>query len=255
MKLFCKQYSEEGEPLVILHGLFGNQGNWGQHAKVFANAFKVYGMDQRNHGRSEWEDAMSYDILAADVRDTMRLHGIGRASFIGHSMGGKTAMQLALTWPNLVKKLVIVDIAPSKYEPQHEAILAGLKSLNLDLIDGRQDADEILSEYIAEKSTRDFLLTNLVRDDQGSYTWRMNLDAIRKYYNNLIDNVPADAVFEGEVLFLKGGKSNYILKKNEKDILKRFPNATITPIPGAGHWLQTEEPELFQSLVYKFLKD
>jgi esterase len=255
MKLFCKQYSEEGDPLIILHGLFGNQGNWGQHAKVFANALKVYGMDLRNHGRSEWEDAMSYELLAADVRDTMRLHSIDPANIVGHSMGGKTAMQLALTWPKLVRKLVIVDIAPAKYEPHHDDIFAGLKVLNLDLIESRQDANEIISDHISEKSIRDFLLANLVRDEGGTYSWRMNLDAIRKNYTSLIDNIPANAVFEGEVLFLKGGKSNYILKKHEKEIMKRFPNASITTVPNTGHWLHSEEPELFQSLVYKFLKN
>ena len=255
MKLFCKQYSEIGEPLIILHGLFGNQGNWGQHAKIFANTFSVYGFDHRNHGRSEWDVGMTYEILAGDVRDTMRLHGINSAHFIGHSIGGKTAMQLALTYPHLVKKLVIVDIAPVKYEPHHNEIFEGLETLNLDLIDGRQDADEILSEYVPEKSIRDFLLANIMKDEQGNYYWRMNLEEIMKGYPDLITALPADKPFEGDVLFLKGEKSSYILKKHEKDILKRFPNAQIQQIDGAGHWLHSEQPELFQAMVYKFLKD
>ena len=255
MKLFCKQYSEEGEPLIILHGLFGNQGNWGQHAKIFANTFRVYGMDHRNHVRSEWEDGMTYDVLANDVRETMRLHGIHSAHFIGHSMGGKTAMQFAMTWSNMVKKLVVVDIAPVAYEPHHNEIFEGLETLNLDLIDSRMDADEILSEYVAEKSIRDFLLANLMKDEEGNFYWRMNLDAIRKAYNDLIAAPPSTNAFAGETLFLKGEKSNYILKKHEKDITRRFPRAVITQVDGAGHWLHSEQPEVFQSTVYKFLKE
>lgn len=255
MKLFCKRYSEIGEPLLILHGLFGNQGNWGQHARIFANNFSVYGMDHRNHGRSEWEEGMTYEVMANDVRQTMKLHGIESAHFIGHSMGGKTAMQVALTWPQLVKKLVVVDIAPVRYEPQHKEIFEGLDLLNLDLIDSRMDADEILSEFVPEKNIRDFLLANLMKDEQGNFYWRMNLDAIRSSYKDLIDGLPAGNSFEGEVLFLKGGKSNYILKKHEKEMLKRFPKSGIQQVDGAGHWLQSEQPELFQAMVYKFLKD
>jgi len=254
MKLFCKQYSEVGEPLIILHGLFGNQSNWGQHAKFFSNAFTVYGMDHRNHGRSEWSDGMSYQTMAADVRDTMRLHRIESAHFIGHSMGGKTAMQLALTWPKLVKKLVIVDIAPVAYEPHHDAIFEGLGILDLDLLDSRHDADEVVEEYVPEKSVRDFLLANLIRDEEGNFTWRMNLDAIRKGYKDLISGLTGEAPFEGQTLFLKGGKSDYILKKHEKEIGKLFPNSSIEQVDGAGHWLHAEQPELFQSMVYKFLK-
>ena len=255
MNLFCKQYSENGDPLIILHGLFGNQGNWGQHAKIFANTFAVYGMDHRNHGRSEWEDGMSYAELADDVSETMQIHQIESAHLIGHSMGGKTAMQLALTKPHQVKKLVIVDIAPVLYKPHHEKIFEGLDALNLDLIDGRQDADEILEEYVDEKGVRDFLLANLLKDRDECFSWRMNLDAIREGYADLIDGLKSQAPFEGKVLFIKGQKSDYILKKYEKEMMALFPNAEIQEIKEAGHWLHAEQPELFQSTVYKFLKD
>ncbi len=255
MKLFYKQYSESGNPLIILHGLFGNQGNWGQHAKIFANTFAVYGFDHRNHGRSEWEKGMSYSALAGDVLDTMKLLNIENSHFIGHSMGGKTAMQLALLNPEKVNRLVVVDIAPVQYKPHHNEIFAGLESLNLDLIDNRQDADEILQEYVDEKSVRDFLLANLQKDEEGNFTWRMDLDSIRDEYDNLISGLEADAPFEGKVLFVKGESSSYILKKYEKKIMHLFPNADIQEIKDAGHWVHTEEPELFQSMVYKFIKD
>lgn len=255
MKLYCKQYSESGEPLVILHGLFGNQANWGQHAKIFANTFSVYGIDHRNHGRSDWDDNMTYEVMANDVRETMKLHSIENANIIGHSMGGKIAMQVALTWPHLVNRMVLVDIAPVKYTPHHNQIFAGLEFLNLDMIDSRMDADEVLADFVPEKSIRDFLLANLLKDEEGSFYWRMNLDAIKKCYPNLVDAIKSENTFDKEVLFMKGGKSDYILKKYEKDIMKYFPKASITEFKTAGHWLHTEQPELFQSTVYKFLKD
>jgi len=150
---------------------------------------------------------------------------------------------------------VVVDIAPVQYKPHHNEIFAGLESLNLDLIDNRQDADEILQEYVDEKGVRDFLLANLQKDEEGNFTWRMNLDAIRDEYDNLISGLEANAPFEGKVLFVKGESSSYILKKYEKEIMHLFPNAEIQEIKDAGHWVHTEEPELFQSMVYKFIKD
>lgn len=254
MKLFCKQYSDTGSPLIILHGLFGNQGNWGQHAKIFANTFAVYGMDHRNHGRSEWENGMSYDVLAEDVANTIRLHGIGKSHFIGHSMGGKTAMQLALSRPEVVDKLVIVDIAPVKYAPHHTRIFEGLNLLDLDLIDSRADAEEVLVEYVEEKGVRDFLLANLIKDEEGNYNWRMNLEAIENGYEDLIDAPSAEGPFEGEVLFIRGADSDYIDNKAEKEISRLFPNARIEEIADAGHWVHAQQPEIFQSMVYKFLK-
>ena len=254
MKLFCKQYSETGTPVIILHGLFGNQGNWGQHAKILSNTFAVYGFDHRNHGRSEWEDGMSYKEMAEDVRETMGMLNIDSAHLIGHSMGGKTAMQLALAWPELVKKLVIVDVAPVKYKPHHEAVFSGLEILNLDLIDGRQDADEILSEHVKEKDVRDFLLAYLKKDEEGDLSWRMNLDAIIDGYDELQAGLSAQQPFEGDVLFIKGQKSDYILKKYEKEMFKLFPNAQVEEIKDSGHWLHAQQPEIFQSMVYKFLK-
>ena len=254
MKLFCKQYSENGVPLIILHGLFGNQGNWGQHAKFFAETYKVYGFDHRNHGRSEWDNSMAYEEMANDVRETMQLYGIERAHFIGHSMGGKTAMQVALNWPHLVEKLILVDIAPVQYTGHHTAVFAGLDILNLDLIENRADADEILAEFIQEKGVRDFLLANLMKDEEGNYSWRMNLDVIRKDYAKLSDALHSEKTFDKRVLFVKGEKSDYLLKKYEKAIFGLFPKAEIHEVKNAGHWLHAEQPEVFQSMVYKFLK-
>ena len=255
MNLFSKRYSDTGNPLIILHGLFGNQGNWGQHAKILANTFAVYGLDHRNHGRSEWENETTYQTMAEDVSETMRTLTIESTHLIGHSMGGKTAMQLALTKPELVKKLVVVDIAPVKYKSHHEAVFAGLEMLNLDLIEGMQDAEEILIEYVEEKAVRDFLLANLRKDEEGNISWRMNLNAIIEGYGELQEGLSSEQPFEGDVLFIKGQTSDYILKKHEKQMFKLFPNAQVEEIKDAGHWLHTQQPEFFQSMIYKFLKD
>jgi esterase len=254
MDLFCKRYSDVGDPLIILHGLFGNQGNWSQHAKIFANTFSVYGLDQRNHGRSDWQNSMSYLEMANDVRETMKIHEIESANFIGHSMGGKTAMQLALMWPQLVKKLVIVDIAPVSYKPHHDQIFAGLNELNLDMVDSRSDVDEILAEYIAEKSVRDFLLANMLKDEEGNYSWRMNVDVIQKDYPKLIEGLASENPCKKDVLFIRGGNSDYVLPEYEKEILALFPKAQFQTIDGTGHWVHAEQPELFQAAVHKFLK-
>jgi len=254
MDLFCKRYSDVGDPLIILHGLFGNQGNWSQHAKIIANTFSVYGLDQRNHGRSDWQNSMSYLEMANDVRETMKIHEIESANFIGHSMGGKTAMQLALMWPQLVKKLVIVDIAPVSYKPHHDQIFAGLNELNLDMVDSRSDADEILAEYIAEKSVRDFLLANMLKDEEGNYSWRMNVDVIQKDYPKLIEGLASENPCKKDVLFIRGGNSDYVLPEYEKEILALFPKAQFQTIDGTGHWVHAEQPELFQAAVHKFLK-
>ena len=197
---------------------------------------------------------MSYLEMANDVRETMKIHEIESANFIGHSMGGKTAMQLALMWPQLVKKLVIVDIAPVSYKPHHDQIFAGLNELNLDMVDSRSDADEILAEYIAEKSVRDFLLANMLKDEEGNYSWRMNVDVIQKDYPKLIEGLGSKAPCKKDVLFIRGGNSDYVLPEYEKEILALFPKAQFQTIDGTGHWVHAEQPELFQAMVHKFLK-
>lgn len=251
MKLSYKQYSTDGEPLIILHGLFGNQGNWAVHAKQLANHYAVVAFDARNHGSSPWADSMSYDEMAEDVIDTMDELGIGRAHFLAHSMGGKTAMQVALSHPDRVNKLIVVDIAPVAYSAESNAALDGLQALDLETIASRKEADQGLAQYIDDEGVRSFLLTNLRRGKDKSFCWRFNLAA-------LVSNIEAikggvSGVYDGEVLFIKGANSDYIIEDYRQQTFEHFPQAKIKIIANAGHWVHSEKPAALLKIVEKYL--
>ena len=257
MQLFYKQYSTAGKPLIILHGLFGQQGNWTAHAKALAEDFKVYGFDARNHGQSAHADTMSYPEMAEDIKETMDVLKILSANFIGHSMGGKIAMELALKYPGRVNKLIVVDIAPVKYESGPNEELSALQKIELDTLTKRKDADTALQAEVPNKAIRDFLLTNLQRNSEGVYQWRMNLPVITKDYSLLrswSENVgESKAEFSGKTLFIKGGNSSYLLKDYIDQTLSFFPQAKVKVISDAGHWVHNEKPEKFFKTVVKFL--
>src|SRR5690606_27501011 len=182
MLLHYRQYSEAGELLVILHGLYGNQGNWSLHARQLAERYAVYAFDARNHGQSPWADSMTLPEMAADVADTLRALGLERVHLVGHSLGGKTAMQLALQQPALVASLVVVDIAPVDYQKTRDGVLDALLALDTDKLESRAEADAQLAVDIPEKGVRDFLLTNLQRDPGGGFRWRINLPVIARQF-------------------------------------------------------------------------
>lgn len=259
MQLFYKQYSTAGKPLIILHGMFGQQANWNVLAKAFAENFKVYSLDARNHGQSPHADSMSYSEMAEDVAQTMNAMGIPRADVIGHSMGGKIAMYLALNSPERVNKLVVVDIAPVNYESGPSQELSALQKINLDTLTNRQQADVILqNNEVSNKAIRDFLLTNLKRNSEGKFQWRMNLSVIAKDYP-LLKSWDEDAVghseFTGETLFIKGENSDYLLPEYTDQTLGLFPKAKVKVISGAGHWVHNEKPEHFFKVVQNFLME
>ncbi len=253
MRLYAKCYSDQGPPLIILHGLFGQQGNWATHARSLAGNFAVYAFDARNHGQSEWAGSMDYPAMAADVRTTMDVLGIERASFIGHSMGGKTAMQLALLDASRVHSLVVVDIAPVSYSSGPDKVLQALQELPLNGLESRADAGDFLAERISNKGVRDFLLTNLRRDGEGIFSWRMNLPVISDSYAALRAAPEGGQAFPGPVLFIKGAGSDYLLPEYQDRTLKLFPQAEVRVIAGAGHWVHSEKPEIFLRLVSEFL--
>tara|TARA_R110000824_G_scaffold315042_1_gene501990 strand:- start:13683 stop:14453 length:771 start_codon:yes stop_codon:yes gene_type:complete len=254
MELFYKQYSSAGKPLIILHGLFGHQGNWATHAKALSDTFAVVGFDARNHGQSPHSETMSYELMAEDVMETMDALGIKSANFIGHSMGGKTAMQLALKHPERVEKLLVVDIAPVAYQAGPDEVLAGLQHLDPGNLFSRKQADESLQDYIGSKNIRDFLLSNLQRSLEGAYQWRMGLAAISSSYAQLKAGLEAEKSFSGKTLFIKGEYSDYILSDYKSQILNMFPAAKIVEIAGAGHWVHSEKPEQFLKLARDFLE-
>jgi len=258
MLLNYRQYSTDGEPLLILHGLFGSLSNWGWHSKQLAKHFAVYGIDLRNHGDSPHADEMNYQAMAADVKALLGHLGIERCAIIGHSMGGKVAMQLALSEPLLVSKLIVVDIAPVTYASKadgHLKVMAGMRALDLSALGSRAEAEEFLEDYIDDEATRKFVLTNIVRDSDGGYRWRLNIDAIEKHYDELRKKPLATEPFTGPTLFVRGDESNYVRKKHEAEILELFPHAGVKSIMECGHWLHADKPKVFQKIALNFLTE
>jgi len=252
----------EGPPLILLHGLFGSLENLGGISRRLQDQWQIHALDQRNHGGSPHTDTMDYPTMADDVLAYMDTQGLEKASILGHSMGGKTAMQVALQAPERIERIIVADIAPVTYQPRHDAVLEGLTSVDLASIRSRQDADRVLANSVEEPGVRQFLLKNLVRvaEDErdqhpGPYRWRLNLPVIEQCYPRLAHAPEGDGPFEGPVLFIKGADSAYIQEKHREEIRQRFPEADLRIITGTGHWLHAEKPDSFAALCRRFLVD
>jgi esterase len=252
MYLNYKKYGDAGEHLIILHGLFGMLDNWHSLATHFGNYFQVWAIDQRNHGKSPHSDDFNYDLLVQDLFDFCEQHEIKTANIIGHSMGGKVAMQFALEHPEKVTRLIVADVAPKNYSGKgHEILMEALMSLNLNRITRRSQAEEALMQEIPQESTRQFLLKNLTREGD-SYSLKMNLPSLSKNYENITGPIDAKGVFEKQTLFIQGGESDYIQEEDKPYIMEHFPNAVFITIPGAGHWVHAEAPAKFFDVVMDF---
>ncbi|MFN3939804.1 MAG: alpha/beta fold hydrolase [Chitinophagales bacterium] len=255
MKLHYK-VSGNGEPLIILHGLFGMLDNWQTIANALEKDFAVYLIDQRNHGRSPHDPVHTYAAMANDLYAFFIQTGISSAHILGHSMGGKTAMQFALMHPNEVKKLIVVDIGMKRYAGGHNAIFDALLSVDLSQIHYRSDAEKILLERIPDFGVRQFLLKSLQRNPDGTYQWKFNLHGLKENYEpNILAEISAMHVFNGEVLFIKGENSDYLNPSDFTDIQLLFPNAKMQEIPGTGHWVHADQPEKLIACIKEFLKE
>ncbi len=243
----------QGEPVVILHGLFGTLDNWQTIARALAEHFLVYIVDQRNHGRSPHLEEMSYPVLAEDLRVFMEAHWMYRAHIVGHSMGGKTAMQFALTYPDMVDRLAVIDMAPKAYPGGHEDIFRALLDLDIERVENRKDAEDFLARRIDSPAVLQFLLKNITREHDGRYTWKMNLPVLYRHYGEILQAVHGDEPFDGPALFLRGGRSAYILPEDEPAIRKLFPQAQIETIAEAGHWVHAEAPGEVTRILEHFL--
>ena len=244
----------QGKPLIILHGLFGMLDNWQSVAKVLEHDFTLYLVDQRNHGKSPHTAQHSYKLMAEDLRDFMLREGIPQSNILGHSMGGKTAMQFALDFPEMVNKLIVVDMGVKRYDGGHDIIFDALHSVDVSLITNRQQAEIQLSKYIEDYGVKQFLLKNLTREPDGSYRWKFNLKALFDNYDaNILTNITSDFPFDGETLFIRGAKSNYILDADWPQIQQLFPLATLATINDAGHWVHADQPAKLIELVRSFL--
>lgn len=252
MELNYKEFGQ-GEPIIILHGLFGTLDNWQTIAKHLAEDNSVYLLDQRNHGRSPHSDDFDYEIMAEDLHEFMENNWMYNATIIGHSMGGKVAMQFAMQYPDMVKQMIIVDIAPKAYEGGHQTIFDALLALDLDAISSRKEADAFLEARISDFGVRQFLLKNLSRDKSGQYYWKMNLPVIYRQYQAILGTIKGENTSEVESLFIRGGRSQYIQDKDLPLIQNFFPNSTLKTIDKAGHWVHAEAPKALLTLVRDFM--
>lgn len=252
MKLNYKEFGQ-GEPIVILHGLFGTLDNWQTIAKQLAQDYWIFIIDQRNHGRSPHVDELSYRLMAEDLKSFLDEHWMPKAHLIGHSMGGKTAMQFAFDFPDMVDKLVVVDIGPGANKAGHGEIFEALLSLDLDKLSSRTEADESLGRTIKDYGVRQFLLKNLSRNKEGGYRWKMNLKSIYANYQNILAAIDSDGSFDGDSLFIKGGLSDYIKEAEKETINQLFSNVEIKTIEKAGHWVHADSPAELLSAIKGFL--
>ncbi len=243
-----------GQPLVILHGLFGSLENWLGVAPKLGEHFQVVLVDLRNHGQSPHRAEMNYPLMAEDVAGFFEEQGLVDASVVGHSMGGKVAMQLALSHPAQVKKLVVVDMAPRQYPPSHAAIIAALLAVDLGSFQARHQIEEALAPAIPNLVVRRFLLKNLGRYEAGNLLWKINLRGIAENYPQLGEALSAAGVFEKPALFLRGGKSNFVTAADEPMIRRWFPQAEMQVIEAAAHWVHADRPEEFAARVLNFLR-
>jgi esterase len=247
----------EGPPVILLHGLFGSAANLGMVARGLAGHFTCWLLDVRNHGQSPHAPGMSYPEMAADVMEFMDARGIASCPVLGHSMGGKIAMQLAMDHPQRVSKLVVADVAPVTYRPHHQDIIAGLALVEQACLQppglaSRAQADAILADKVPEPGVRAFLLKNLQKNAQGEFRLQLNLGAITENYPAL-GSANAGQPYAGPVLFIRGGDSDYILPEHRAAVLGFFPQAEVKTVAGTGHWLHAEKPAIFNKLVLRFL--
>ncbi|MGV3631878.1 MAG: alpha/beta fold hydrolase [Bacteroidota bacterium] len=250
----------EGQPFVILHGLFGYSDNWQTHAKKIADYYRVILVDQRNHGHSQWSEDFSYELMAGDLKELCDQLKLEKMILMGHSMGGKTAMAFAQKHPGLIEKLIIVDMGTKSYPMHHEQIIAGLKSIDLSKNPGRSDAEAQLSKYVDSFGVRQFLLKNLYWNEEtakGSngvkkLAWRMNIPVLERKMDEILKAIDPKVEVFVPTLFIRGEESNYIMDEDWADIEAIFPDATLASVPNAGHWVHAEAPKEFLDLVLGF---
>lgn len=238
-----------GRPLVIVHGLYGSARNWGVIAKRLSDERPVIAVDQRNHGDSPWQDSHSYAEMAQDLAQVIETHG-GQADVLGHSMGGKTAMVLALTRPELVHSLIVADIAPVAYGHSQIQYIEAMRRVDLEQVTKKSDASEQLAQWVPEKSLQAFFTQSL---DVAGKRWKLNLDVLAQDMDQILGFPDISGQFDRPTLFLTGGTSDYVLPEHRPTIRGLFPKARFAKLPKAGHWLHAEQPREFEASARAFL--
>ena len=254
MRLAFSELGAGGETILMLHGLFGSRGNWTTIAKELSISNRVLTLDLPNHGASGWTNSVSYELLSKLILDFMSEHDLRDVTVLGHSMGGKIAMTMALSQSELIKRIIVADIAPVEYNHDNLAIITALEEMDLSSIRIRNDADKYLMRKIPEKMTRSFLLQNLVRSG-NNYKWRINIPVIKKGLPSLhgFPYFSENVFFDGSTLFLAGAESDFIEPHHYSTINCLFPKSSIINIAGAGHWLHADAPEAFINRIFQFI--
>ena len=240
--------------MVILHGLFGMLDNWRTIARKLEASWQCILVDLRNHGKSPHDPEMNYSVMAADVMELINDLDISPAIVIGHSMGGKVAMELALTYPKSVQKLIVIDIAPRQYPPHHEKVIIAIESVDPEKMKERSEAEHLLRSHLGEdESTIQFLLKNISRRQEGGFEWKANMAGIIAEYDAVMDRINPDRSFDKPVLFVRGINSNSLNEKDLPDIKSLFPNVEWLTIADAGHWVHSDQPEALTEALIAFM--
>jgi len=244
----------DGRPLVILHGFLGSSENWRAMRKLFATTYKVFSVDQRNHGSSPHSSTMNYSVMTEDLREFLAEQGLSEVFLLGHSMGGKVAMQFASASPAAIEKLVIVDIAPKAYPPAQRLLLQAMQNLELRGLKTYGEAEAALGATISDAALRKFVVKNLTRDRNGEFHWRIGLDSLAANYDQLIQAPAMSNSFDKPTCFIRGGLSRFIDNEDFAAIRKYFPRAELHTVPNAGHWVHIDAPEEFHRIVDEYLR-
>lgn len=252
MKLHAERLGE-GPPLIVLHGLLGSGDNWLGLAKNWAQRYTVIVPDLRNHGRSPHADETGIDTMAQDIAELMEDHGFSQTVVLGHSLGGKVAMRLAMDLPSHVSGLIVVDIAPRPYPPAHEGIIRALLAIDLSQHTSRSTVEQELVPAVPEAPVRQWLLKNLGRNSAGAFYWKPNLPVLLSELSELSAGFSEMSEFAGPALFIRGGRSRYVTDEDVASIQRWFPQAQIETIPEAGHWVHADAPVKISQLVQDFM--
>lgn len=236
-------------PLLIVHGLFGSARNWGVIAKRLSDSREVIAVDLRNHGESPWHDSHTYADLADDLAEVMATLP-GPVDLVGHSMGGKAAMMLALTHPKHLNRLVIADIAPVAYTHTQLHFIEKMRAVDLERVTRRSEAAQQLADLGVEPALQSFFTQSL---DVANQKWKLNLDALEANMPEIMTFPDIEAQWDGPALFLSGADSDYVTSDNRNKIRSLFPSARFAKLPGAGHWLHAEKPREFEATLRVFL--
>ncbi len=250
MELFFKELGK-GQPLIVLHGLFGFSDNWLTHAKKFSDYFRVVLVDLRNHGHSPWSDEFSYALMVDDLSQLIQKLNLSEIIMLGHSMGGKVAMHFAQKHPDLLDKLIIVDMGVKKYPPHHQHILKAVESIDLRSLSARSEAEKILSSFIQSTGVVQFLLKNLYYQEKAKLAWRVNFEVLKNAMSEILSELPYEESLV-RTLFIRGALSEYILDSDIAQIEAYFPDSQFVTIQNAGHWVHAEAPTEFTESVLSF---